>query len=83
MSREPRVKTNQRQGLLNCMVGRNLNLLINSAVSGICYVQDGEQRKLLELEYGQLGEGVSMKLKEKIYDACVRECWYMVSRRGL
>ena len=37
------------------MVDPNLNLLINSAVSVICYVQDEEQRKLLELEYSQLG----------------------------
>ena len=50
----------------------------------ICYVQEGEQRKLLGLECGQLGEkfnelapvltkrGVSLKLKGKICDACVQ-----------
>ena len=37
---------------------QNLKLLKNSAILVICYMQEGEQRKLLELEYGQLGESL-------------------------
>ena len=32
---------------------QNLNLLINSDILAICYVQEGKQMKPLELEYGQ------------------------------
>ena len=61
-----------------------MNLLINSAIFAICYVQKGEQRKSLELEYGDSLEivnelapvltnrGVSLKLMGKIYDSCVQ-----------
>ena len=36
--------------------GSKFELVRNSAILVICYVQEGEQRKLLGLECGQLGK---------------------------
>ena len=64
VSRELRVQSKQRRGVLNWMMDRNLNLLINSAILVICYVQEGEQRMLLELGYSQLN-GLAPVLTKK------------------
>ena len=85
VSRELRVQSKQRRGVLNWMMDRNLNLLINSAILVICLICAGggaedASRTRVRSAWGKFNElapvltkrGVSLKLKGKIYDACVQ-----------